>query len=240
MVEQKEIDNQKLEEVKSEKPVAEVDNKEDVKLLEEKANVEVGKNTEKPIEGTKSGSSGSDDGKPTASDKEDPGNKTAEKKEEKKDDKKKAEKKSTGDVGKGTKVPSGPKRTEAVVNGMNLRISTKQSVAVCNFIRNKNIDIALHELDEVSKMRRPVPMRGEIPHRKGKGMMSGRYPLNTVKEFIMLLKSLKANAINHELELEKVKLDCKANVASRPMKRFGQGKHKRSHVQIKLVPMGKK
>ena len=55
-------------------------------------------------------------------------------------------------------------------------------------------------------------MKGEIPHRKGKGMMSGRYPLNAVKDFIMLLKSLKANAINHEIELEKVKLACMPNM----------------------------
>lgn len=192
MVEQKEIDNKKVEDIKNEKPVAEV------KDTEDKA----------PIK---------------TEDKKDI------KREDKKDDKKKEKAKSTG-----------PKRTEAVVNGRDLRISTKHAVAVCNFIKNKNIDDAMADLEEVSQMRRAIPMRGEIPHRKGKGMMSGRYPLNAVKAFSMLLKSLKANAINHELELEKVKLACMPNTASRPAKRFGQGKHKRTHVQIKLIPMGKK
>ena len=231
MVEQKEIDRQKLEEKKAEKPVSEVKDSEDVKELEDKKMNEAKKeekkdidmsNTEKSVEGNKGESAGGKDS-------DDGDNKTADKKDGKEDDKKKK-----------AKAPTGPKKTEVVVNGRDLRISTKHSVAVCNFIKNKNIDDALDELGEVSKMRKPVPMRGEIPHRKGKGMMSGRYPLNAVRDFIMLLKSLKANAINHELELEKVKLSCMANVASRPMKRFGQGKHKRSHVQIKLVPMGKK
>jgi|TARA_B100001971_G_C18211300_1_gene550854 ribosomal protein L22 len=131
-----------------------------------------------------------------------------------------------------------PKRSEAVVNGNDVRISTKHAVAVCDFIRNKNVDDALKDLDEVSKMKRAVPMKGEIPHRKGK-MMSGRYPLNAVKEFTRLVKGVRANAINHELELEKVKISCMANVASRPQRRFGSRRFKRSHVQIKLVPIEK-
>ena len=39
-------------------------------------------------------------------------------------------------------IHSKPKKNEAVVYGRNLNISTKQAVAVCNFIRNKNVDFA--------------------------------------------------------------------------------------------------
>lgn len=131
------------------------------------------------------------------------------------------------------------KRSEAVVNGKDLRISTKQAVAICNFIKNKDVDKAISELGEVSKMKRAIPMKGEIPHRRGKGMMSGRYPLKAVAEFIRLLKNLKANAVNHEIELEKVKLLGMANVASRPLRRGGRKRFKRSHVQIKLIPRTK-
>jgi len=198
MVEQKEIDNPKIDNVKSEKPVEEVKATEDIKKMEDKNQNEAMKEDKKD---------------------KDLGNA--------KDNKKKV------------KVATGPKKEEAVVNGRDLRISTKHSVAISKFIKNKNIDEALSMLDEVSKMRRAVPMSGEIPHRKGKGMMSGRYPLNAVKAFTMLLKSLKANAINHELELEKVKIACMPNNAPRPMKRHGQGKHKRAHVQIKLIPITK-
>ena len=212
MTEQKEIDNQRLDEVKGNKLVEEVKATGDIKKMEDK-NLNDKKKEEKM-------------------DKDIGDVKNEKVNKESKDDKniKKKEK---------IKTLTGPKKSEAVVNGRDLRISTKHSVAVCNFIKNKNIDDALAHLEEVSRMKRAIPMRGEIPHRKGK-MMSGRYPINAVKVFMILLKSLKANAINHELELEKVKLACMANVASRPMKRHGQGKHKRSHVQIKLIPMGVK
>ncbi len=212
MTEQKEIDSQRLDEVKGNKLVEEIKATEDIKKIEDK-NLNDKKKEEKMDK--------------------DIGDVKNKKVDEKSKDDKNIKKKEK------IKTPTGPKKSEAVVNGRDLRISTKHSVAVCNFIKNKNIDDALAHLEEVSKMKRAIPMRGEIPHRKGK-MMSGRYPINAVKAFMILLKSLKANAINHELELEKVKLACMANVASRPMKRHGQGKHKRSHVQIKLIPMGVK
>lgn len=136
------------------------------------------------------------------------------------------------------KIDKAHKKTEAVVNGKDIGISRKHAVALCNFIRNNNIETAMAKLEDVKKMKIAVPMRGEIPHRKG--MMSGRYPINAVKEFLILLKSLKANAIYNEIELEKTKLFCMANVASRPSKRFGQGRHKRVHVQIKLISMEEK
>jgi|APSaa5957512622_1039677.scaffolds.fasta_scaffold41838_1 ribosomal protein L22 len=125
---------------------------------------------------------------------------------------------------------------EAVVNGRDLRISTKHAIAICNFIKNKDIDVAMKELGEVKTMKRAIPMRGEIPHRKG--MMSGRYPIKASEAFIKLLKSLKSNAIYHELELEKLKLAAMPNVASRPQKRGG-ARFKRSHVQVKLIPITK-
>jgi len=122
----------------------------------------------------------------------------------------------------------------AIVNGKDLKISTKHSIAICNYIKNKGIDTAILRLIEVEKMKKPVPMRGEIPHKKG--IMSGRYPVNAAKEFIKLLKSLKSNAIVNELELEKYKLACMPNLASRPYRRGGRMKFKRTHVQLKLIP----
>ena len=129
------------------------------------------------------------------------------------------------------------KKTEAVVHGKSLFISTKHAVAICNLIRGKNIDKAISILENAEKMKIAVPMKGEIPHRKGK-IMSGRYPVKAAKEFIKLLKSLKANALMNELELEKYKIFCKANIASRPYRRFGKGRFKRTHVEIKLIALG--
>ena len=130
------------------------------------------------------------------------------------------------------------KRTDATVNATDLPISTKHAIAVCNFIRNMNIDKALKKLELAEKMKIPVPMRGEIPHRKG--IMSGRYPVSALGHFIKVIKSLKSNALVNELELEKYKIFCKANVASRPYRRFGKGRFKRTHVQVKLIPITKK
>ncbi len=213
--------DEKLEEKKIDKPVEEV--KEEVKVdeapKEDKDSSERDKKSEEQV--SKS---------PAKASESKPEGLGDTKTETKKEIKKPAEKK--------LESPKGPKKTEAVVNGRSLRISTKHSIAVCNFIRDKNVDKAILNLEEVSKMKKPIPMRGEIPHKKG--IMSGRYPINAVNAFLTLLKSVKSNAIVNELELEKVKIFCKANVASRPSRRFGQGKHKRSHVQIKLIPIGGK
>ena len=43
------------------------------------------------------------------------------------------------------------KKTEAVVNGKDLPISTKHAIAICNFIRGKDIDFAIQQLEDVKK-----------------------------------------------------------------------------------------
>jgi len=131
------------------------------------------------------------------------------------------------------------KKTEAKVDATSLHISTKHSVAICNYIRGKNVDKAISILGEAQAYKKAIPMRGEIPHRKG--IMSGRFIIKAAGEFIKLLKSLKANAITNELELEKYVIFAKSNVASRPYRRHGQGKAKRTHVTLKLeMPKKKK
>ena len=131
-----------------------------------------------------------------------------------------------------------PKKTEAIVNAKSLPISTKHSIAICNMIRGKDIDQTISLLEIAEKGKIPVPMRGEIPHRKG--IMSGRFPIKALGHFIKTLKSLKANALVNELELEKCEIFCKANVASRPYRRFGKGKFKRTNLTVKLIPIKKK
>jgi ribosomal protein L22 len=130
------------------------------------------------------------------------------------------------------------KKKTAIVNGKDLPVGLKHAIALCNFIRGKDIDTVIPMLEEVTRLKRAIPMRGEIPHRHG--MMSGRYPVKGSKEFIILLKSLKSNAIVNELELEKYIIACSSNLASRPYKRFGQGRVKRCHVTIQLIESTKK
>jgi ribosomal protein L22 len=125
------------------------------------------------------------------------------------------------------------KKDEAVVNGISLPISTKDSVAICRFIKGKTIEKAIADLEEVLKFKKAIPMKGEIPHRKGKGMMAGRYPVKPVGYFIKMLKNLRANAIANGME-EGIIAEAIPNRASRPYGRFGSIKRKRTHVLIRV------
>ena len=132
------------------------------------------------------------------------------------------------------KQPEKPKKTEAVVNAKNVPVSTLSSSAVCRFIKGKRIAKAVTELEDVSKLKRAIPMKGGIPHRKGKGMMSGRYATKTVGQFILLLKNLQANANVNGLE-NPVISEAFANIASRPYGRFGRVRKKRTNIKIKAT-----
>lgn len=154
----------------------------------------------------------------------------SEKKEIKKEEKieeKKPEKKDS-------KKQEAPKKDEAVVYGRNLRISTKHAVAICNMLRGENIDRAVSVLGGVLQKKRAVPMKGEIPHRKGK-IMSGRFPQNATREILKLLGQLNANAQVNGLEIEKYVIFCKADKAARPYRRFGRGRFKRTNLFLKLI-----
>jgi len=128
------------------------------------------------------------------------------------------------------------KKTFAVVNAFNLPISTKKSMAICKFIKKKKIGDAIRDLEQVITKKKAVPMKGEIPHRKGK-IMSGGFPKKASEHFIKLLKSLSANSIVNELD-EPFITEAIANIGARPRGRFGTIKRKRTHV--KLVAKEKK
>lgn len=145
--------------------------------------------------------------------------------EAKKEDKKPEEKK------KPIQKKPAQKKTEAVVNVKNLPISSKVSFDICRFIKEKKIDDAVAYLEQVVLKKKAIPMRGEIPHRKGK-IMSGRFPKKASEHFIKILKSLKANAIANNLE-EPVITEAVSNFASRPRGKFGRVQKKRTHVTIK-------
>ncbi|VVB83611.1 Ribosomal protein L22p/L17e [uncultured archaeon] len=158
--------------------------------------------------------------------------------EMKKEEKKEAKAEENKNGKKERKIIPKVKRDESVVNGISLPISTKDSVAICKFIKRKSIDKAISDLEEVEKLKKAIPMTGEIPHRKGKGMMSGRYMTKPVGFFIQMLKSLKANANMNNME-EPIITEAVPNRASRPYGRFGRIKRKRTHIHIKAVEKNK-
>jgi len=165
-------------------------------------------------------------------------NKKEEKKIENKVEDKKIEETKTEEKKKETKKQNQVKKDEASINGISLPISTKDSVAICKFIKHKSIDRALVDLELVEKLKKAIPMKGEIPHRKGKGMMSGRYMTKPVGYLIKMLKNLKANANVNGIE-EPIIVEAVPNRASRPYGRFGAVKRKRTHIFIKVMEKNK-
>jgi large subunit ribosomal protein L22 len=106
---------------------------------------------------------------------------------------------------------------------------------ICSFIKGKKIDNAIEDLKSVIKLKLAVPFKGEIPHRKGKGMMSGRYPVKTAEQFIGILKALRGNVLVNGMDLDKTRITiASANWASLPAKRGG-ARFKRSHVLLKAT-----
>lgn len=134
---------------------------------------------------------------------------------------------------KETKVQKISKKEEAVAKGLGLHISMKQSKYICEFIKGKKIDDAIADLVLVTKMKKIVPFRGEYAHRKGKGMMSGKWPISASKEFINILKALKGNCIVNGLDLDKTRIYFgSASFAAQPYKSGGR-KAKRANLIIK-------
>lgn len=132
------------------------------------------------------------------------------------------------------KKESKPKKTEAIVNGTNLPISTKYAVEICKFIRKKPINKAINLLEEVEKGKMAVPMKGEYGHKKKAKKFasgSGKYPKKASKEFVKILKSLSSNSLANGLEKPQI-AEASANIGSRPMARFGMWKRKRTHVKL--------
>lgn len=121
-------------------------------------------------------------------------------------------------------------KEEVVVRGRNLPISKKHSMAIGNFIKNKKIKDAINDLEDVLKLKKAIPMKGEIPHRKGK-IMSGRFPKNASGSFLKLLKSLSSNAEFNDIE-EPVIIQTISNIGQRPYGRFGAFRRKRTHIEI--------
>ena len=125
------------------------------------------------------------------------------------------------------------KKEIAIVRGISLPISFKHAREISRFILGKNPEKAIEILKKVQLKKIAVPMRGEIPHRKG--IASGRYPVKAAAHFVKLLKNTIGNARVAGLEGELVIKTAIANKA--PKSRHGGARHgwekfKRAHVTI--------
>lgn len=119
----------------------------------------------------------------------------------------------------------------AIINGAS--ISKKHSMYIADFIKNKTIELAISQLEEVIKFKRAIPFKGEIPHRHELGGRPGRFPINACKVFIPALKGLKGNAIVNGMDISKLRIFYgSATWASRSAKRGG-ARFKRVHIVLK-------
>ncbi len=131
------------------------------------------------------------------------------------------------------------KKEEAIAKGVGLPISKKHCMYICDFIKGKNVDTAIKQLEEVLKFKRAIPYAGEIPHRHG-DMMSGRYPINASKVMITVLKGLRGNIISNGLDVEKSKIYFASPTwGSRPAKKGGM-RFKRVHLILKAKEFNNK
>jgi large subunit ribosomal protein L22 len=112
----------------------------------------------------------------------------------------------------------------AKASGRDLRISPKAAREICNAIRYKQLDQARQLLEDVVKKRRAIPYKRynkKVSHKAGiQGWDAGRYPVKAAAEILKILNSLEANAIDREMEAERLKIVHAAAQRGRQMKRY--------------------
>lgn len=123
--------------------------------------------------------------------------------------------------------------------GRALPISNKQSIEICDFIRNRKVERAKTLLENVITKDQAVPMNKfnrDTAHKKEIG--PGKYPINAAKEILQILKSAESNALSKGLSTnELVIVHISANKASQPWHygRQRRSRMKRTHIQIVLA-----
>ncbi len=90
-------------------------------------------------------------------------------------------------------------------------VSVKYMREIANTIKGMKLLEAMNFLEEVIKLRQPVPFRryhGKLSHKRGLAdrfkWPIGRYPVKGAKYTLELLKNVKANAENKGLDVDKL------------------------------------
>ncbi|RLG53039.1 MAG: 50S ribosomal protein L22 [Thermoproteota archaeon] len=99
-----------------------------------------------------------------------------------------------------------PGDTEVRVSVRDQRISYKECVELCRFIKGMSVEKARKILEEVIRLKRPVPFKRYVKgvgHRKGlKAPPSGRYPVKASKVLLRLLENGIWSAENKGLDAD--------------------------------------
>ncbi|MDO8511016.1 MAG: 50S ribosomal protein L22 [Nanoarchaeota archaeon] len=129
----------------------------------------------------------------------------------------------------------------AAAKALNLPVSTKHCIEICDSLRYKDVSYAKKFLEEVVGLKRAVPFRKYVMNTgHKKGMSTGRYPTKAASEILKLLKSVEANA--HFKGLNTGSLKITKLIANRAPIPFGGGRHrtktKRTHVEVEVKERG--
>jgi len=102
-----------------------------------------------------------------------------------------------------------PDRT-AIASGRDLSISPKDAREICAYLKGRRLTEAKEILEEVMKLKQPIPFKRhnkEVPHRRGvSGFYAGRYPAKAAKEILKLLDQVEANAEFKGLPIDRLKV----------------------------------
>ena len=137
------------------------------------------------------------------------------------------------------------KESMARSSSSNSRISLKKSVEVARALQGKKVHVAKAFLENVTAQKQVVQYKRfntEMAHRKGKGIMSGGYPVNVAEQFLKVLHNAVKNAENLNLgdELKIVSASVRKGPSRYKMSRLSGRKMKSTHVEIVIGQAAKK
>ncbi len=121
--------------------------------------------------------------------------------------------------------------------GRALPISTKQSIEICNFIRQMPLEKAMKKLVDVINKKSAIPFKrfsDNIGHKKE--MAAGRYPEKACGKILKLLEAVEANAQFKGLSTANLVIShiC-AHKAARPWHYGRQRRRKMKRTNVELI-----
>lgn len=88
-------------------------------------------------------------------------------------------------------------------------ISHKHAREIAHRIRGMRIEKARDYLQRVARLESAVPMKRfkeQVGHKSDPGLMAGRYPQKSAREFLKLLDNLESNAEYKGMDLDRLKI----------------------------------
>ncbi len=118
-----------------------------------------------------------------------------------------------------------------------LAVSSKHCIEICNRLRYHSVEFAKKYLSEVAELKRAVSFKSfvrNVGHKRG--MSTGRFPEKAARQFLILIKSVEANAQSKGLDVSNLKITrLLSNRASIPMTGGRQdGTTHRTHLEIEV------